>query len=550
MIQTKSGMELKKKLLDGINKLNDSVASTLGPGGRNVIIQGDDGNIRITKDGVSVATSFTKLEDPLEDIGAQLIRKVSEKSADTAGDGTTTSTLLAAVMVNEGIRVINQGSNAVEVKKGIDKAVKAVVAELKSMSVDISSEQQIVQVATVSANNDTEVGNLIATALEKVGTDGIVAIEDSKSDETTLEVVEGMMLDRGFKSPYFVTDNMLRQAILEKPVIFLYDGKLTASNQILPVLQAAQQADASPLLIVAEDIDHEALAILVVNKANGVIKVCAVKAPEFAERRTNILEDMAILTGGTVVSTTKGHNLSKMKPSEIVPLLGKARMVNVSSKDTTIIDGKGEIDAIEKRLMEIKSQIEVAKSNFEIEKLQERLSKLTGGVAIINIGGKSEVELKEKKDRADDALHATKAALEQGIVPGGGMALINCVEAVNAMEYDNDDQRMGAKIVEKALYSPFKTILLNAGVEDYHAILSKINTGKVTSSKPGWEGYNVKSGIYVNMLDEGILDPTKVTKTAIENAASVAGTILTTQSVVYSVTEEKKEDIDYSQFMG
>ena len=550
MIQTKSGMELKKKLLDGINKLNDSVASTLGPGGRNVIIQGDDGNIRITKDGVSVATSFTKLEDPLEDIGAQLIRKVSEKSADTAGDGTTTSTLLAAVMVNEGIRVINQGSNAVEVKKGIDKAVKAVVAELKSMSVDISSEQQIVQVATVSANNDTEVGNLIATALEKVGTDGIVAIEDSKSDETTLEVVEGMMFDRGFKSPYFVTDNMLMQAILEKPVIFLYDGKLTASNQILPVLQAAQQADASPLLIVAEDIDHEALAILVVNKANGVIKVCAVKAPEFAERRTNILEDMAILTGGTVVSTTKGHNLSKMKPSEIVPLLGKARMVNVSSKDTTIIDGKGEIDAIEKRLMEIKSQIEVAKSNFEIEKLQERLSKLTGGVAIINIGGKSEVELKEKKDRADDALHATKAALEQGIVPGGGMALINCVEAVNAMEYDNDDQRMGAKIVEKALYSPFKTILLNAGVEDYHAILSKINTGKVTSSKPGWEGYNVKSGIYVNMLDEGILDPTKVTKTAIENAASVAGTILTTQSVVYSVTEEKKEDIDYSQFMG
>ena len=550
MIQTKSGMELKKKLLDGINKLNDSVSSTLGPGGRNVIIQGEDGNIRITKDGVSVATSFTKLEDPLEDIGAQLIRKVSEKSADTAGDGTTTSTLLAAVMVNEGIRVINQGSNAVEVKKGIDKAVKAVVAELKSMSVDISSEQQIIQVATVSANNDTEVGNLIATALEKVGTDGVVAIEDSKSDETTLEVVEGMMFDRGFKSPYFVTDNMLMQAILEKPVIFLYDGKLTANNQILPVLQAAQQADASPILIIAEDIDHEALAILVVNKANGVIKVCAVKAPEFAERRTNILEDMAILTGGTVVSPTKGHVLSKMKPTEIIPLFGKARMVNVSSKDTTIIDGKGEIDAIEKRLMEIKSQIEVAKSNFEVEKLQERLSKLTGGVAIINIGGKSEVELKEKKDRADDALHATKAALEAGIVPGGGMALINCVQAVHSAEYDNEDQRMGSRIVEKALYSPFKTILLNAGVEDYHAILSGINNLKTHSDKPEWEGYNVKTGAFVSMLEEGILDPTKVTKTAIENAASVAGTILTTQSVVYSIKEEKKDDIDYSQFMG
>lgn len=549
MIQTKSGLELNKKLLAGINKLNNSVSSTLGPGGRNVIIQGEDGTIKITKDGVSVASSFIQLEDPIENIGAQLIRKVSEKSADKAGDGTTTSTLLAAVMVNEGMKVIDKGSNAVEVKKGIDKAVKAVVAELKAISKDISSEEQIIQVATISANNDTEVGNLIATALEKVGTDGVVAIEESKSGETTLEVVEGMMFDRGFKSPYFVTDNMMMQSVLVSPCIFLYDGKLTSNSQILPVLQAALQTENSPILIVAEDIDHEALAILVVNKANNVIKVCAVKAPDFGERRTAILEDMAILTGATVLSPTKGNKLDKMKAQEIVPMFGKARMVNVSSKDTTIIDGKGEIEAIEKRLMEIKAQIELAKSNFEIENLQNRLSKLTGGVAIINVGGMSEVELKEKKDRVDDALHATKAALDQGIVPGGGMALINCLNALSKAEYDNDDQRVGSKIVEKALYSPFKTILANAGIEDFHAVLSEINNIKSHSENAGWEGYNVKTGQYVNMLTDGLLDPTKVTRTAIENAASVAGTILTTQSVVYSVGEVKKDDIDYSQFM-
>lgn len=548
MIKTESGGELKKKLLSGINKLNDSVSSTLGPGGRNVILRGEDGEIRVTKDGVSVAKNFSKMEDPIEDIGVQMVKKVSEKSADKAGDGTTTSTLLATVMINEGMKVISQGSNAVEVKKGIDKAVKAVVNGLKDLSIDISSEDQIVQVATISANNDTEVGNLIATALDKVGNDGVVAIEESKTGETTLEVVEGMMFERGFKSPYFVTNNMLMQAILEKPVILMYDGKITSSSQVLPILQAAKAENAS-ILIVAEDIDHEALALLVVNKANAVIKACAVKAPDFGERRTHILEDMAVLTGGTVLSATKGHKLEKMKAQEIIPFFGKARMVNVSSKDTTIIDGKGEVESIEQRLMEIKTQIEIAKSNFEVENLQNRLSKLTGGVAIINVGAMSEVELKEKKDRVDDALHATKAAMDQGIVPGGGMALINCVSFIQKAEYDNEDQKMGAKIVEKALYSPFKTILSNAGIEDYHSVLSDINSVKLNSENASWEGFNVKTGEYVNMLTEGVLDPVKVTKTAIENAASVAGTILTTESVVYSIGEAKQEDIDYSQFM-
>ena len=548
MIKTEFGTELKNKLLVGINKLNSSVSSTLGPSGRNVIIREDDGVIKITKDGVTVAKAFNKLEDPIEDIGAQMIKQVSIRSADKVGDGTTTSTLLATVMVTEGIKAITQGSNAVEVKKGIDKAVSAVVKQLKAISQEISSEDQIKQVATISANNDTEVGTLIATALDKVGNDGVIAIEESKTGETELEVVEGMMIDRGFKSPYFVTNNAMMNAVLDKPLVFLYDGRISSTAQILPVLQAAA-VENQPLLIIAEDIEGEALALLVVNKVNNVLKVCAVKAPDFGERRTHILEDMAVLTGGVVVSPTKGNKIDKMKKDEFTPLFGKARMVTVTSKDTTIIDGKGTPEAITERLMDIKTQIEVAKSNFEIEKLQDRLSKLTGGVAIINVGGMSEVELKEKKDRVDDALHATKAALDQGIVPGGGMALINCLGAVKSAEYSNKDQELGAKIVEKALYAPFSTILANAGEENPYEILSNINSVKATSTNPFWEGYNVKTGEYTDLLSAGVLDPTKVTRSAIENASSVAGTILTTDSTVYHVGEAKKDDIDYSQFM-
>jgi chaperonin GroEL len=551
MIKTEFGTELKKKILSGINKINDSVSSTLGPAGRNVIIRDADGSIKVTKDGVTVAKAFSKLEDPVEDIGAQMVKQVSIKSADKAGDGTTTSTLLATVMINDGMKAITQGSNAVEVKKGIDKGVAKVVEGLKSISKDISSEDQIKQVATISANNDPEIGTLIATALDKVGTDGVVAIEESKTGETTLEVVEGMMFERGYKSPYFVTDNTSMQAVFEKPLIFLYDGRLNTTAHVLPVLQAAHSENL-PLLIIAEDVENEALALLVVNKANNTIKVCAVKAPDFGDRRTAILEDIAILTGGTVVSPTKGHKIDKMKPDEFKAMFGKSRVVNITSKDTTIIDGKGDIEKIEQRLSDLKAQIEIAKSNFEVEKLQERLSKLTGGVAIINVGGLSEVEMREKKDRVDDALHATKAALDQGIVPGGGMALINCKEFIKDAynNCDNDDQELGVGIVEKALSAPFKKILYNAGIENVYELLSLIDK-RATDEEDNkeWIGYNAKTGEVEDFLSSGILDPTKITRTAIENAASVAGTILTTESTVYFVGDDKKEDVDYSQFM-
>ncbi len=555
MIKTEFGTELKKKLVKGINTLNDSVSSTLGPGGRNVIISDENGNIRITKDGVSVAKAFDKLEDPVENIGAQMIKKVSEKSADKAGDGTTTSTLLATVMVNEGMKLITQGSNAVEVKKGMDKAVANVIGQLKNMSADITTEEQIKQVATISANNDSEVGILISTALDKVGNDGIVAIEESKTGESYLEVVEGMMFERGYKSPYFVTNQNTMECILEKPLVFLYNGRISGTQQILPVLQAAANKN-QPLLIVAEDIEGEALALMVVNKANNVLKACGVKAPDFGDRRTARLEDIAVLTGATVVSKEKGHELAKMKPDQVAETFGECRMSTVTSKDTTLIDGKGDQQAISDRIMELKDQIDRAKSAFEIESLQDRLGKLTGGVAIVYVGGMSEVELKEKKDRVDDALHATKAALEQGIVPGGGMALIDCVEGLRKFEFDNEDQRLGGKIVEKALYAPFGKILNNSGIENPFEVLSHIMKEKESQDKYSstsnsyWVGYNAKTGEVDNLFEAGVIDPTKVTKTALENAVSVAGTIITTESIVYHFGEEsKKDEIDYSQFM-
>jgi chaperonin GroEL len=546
MVKTAFGNDLKKKLLNGINSLNASVSSTLGPGGRNVLISDENGNIKVTKDGVTVAKSFNKLEDEVENIGAQMIRKVSEKSADKAGDGTTTSTLIAAVIVNEGVKAIDQGSNPVEVKRGIDLAVKEVVKALKELSQDITDEDQIKQVATISANNDVEVGKLIAAAMNNVGRDGLVAIEESKSGETTLETVEGMMFERGYKSPYFVTNQNTMEAVLEKPYVFLYDGKMNTTAHVLNVLKAAA-SESRPLLIIAEDVDVEALALLIVNKANNTIKVCAVKAPDFGDRRTAILEDMAIITGGRVISPVKGDKIDKMTLEQVKSSFGTVRMATVTSKDTTLIDGGGTEEAITNRLKEIKSQIDLAKSNFEIENLQGRLSKLEGGVAIINVGGYSEIELKEKKDRVDDALHATKAALEQGIVPGGGMALINCASAIDKVTFQNNDQKLGGEIIKKALYAPFKTILNNAGIEDHYQILNQIKVNNGSEKK--WEGYDVKNGTFVNLLVSGILDPTKVTRTALENAASVAGTILTTESVVYNVGEKKNEEIDYSQFM-
>jgi len=530
--QTVFGIDLKNKLLSGIKQLNHSVSSTLGPGGRTVLIQGPNGEVKVTKDGVSCAKAFGQLEDQVEDLGAQLVKQVSIKSANEAGDGTTTSTLLATTMVEEGLKLINQGSNPVEVKKGIDVYVREVIEQLKEISQDISSQDQIKQVATISANNDVEVGTLISTAIEKVGREGIVTIEESKTGETSLEVVEGMQFDRGYKSPYFVTNNNTMQSVLDDPYILIYDGRITTAAELLNPLTKAN-AENKPLLIVAEDIGDEALATLIVNKMRGIVKVCAVKAPDFGERKTLLLEDLATMTGGQVITKEKGHKLDKLTPAQLSDLLGKARTVTVTKETTTVVDGKGTVEAIESRVEEIKKQVEAATSFYEKEKLQERLGKLVGGVAIISVGGNSDIEIKEKKDRVEDALFATKAALVEGIVPGGGIALIRAVKAIVLDKDSTNDNLKGYEIVKRACFAPFKTILTNCGVEDTFSILGSINMANT------FETYNAKTQEVVDAIEAGLLDPTKVTRTALENAASVAGTILTTESVIF---EKKKED--------
>ena len=520
-----NGTELKEKLLSGIEKLNLAVSSTLGPGGRTVLIREQNGEVKVTKDGVTVAKAFHKLEDDVEDLGAQLVKQVSIKSAVEAGDGTTTSTLLATEMVREGLKEIRQGSNAVEIKNSIDKTVKQVIEYIKKISIDIDSEEQVKQVATISGNNDPEVGNLIASAVEKVGREGVITIEESKSGETSLEVVEGMQFDRGYKSPYFVTNNTTMQAVLEDPYIFLYDGRISSAQELLQVLTKANSEN-KPLLIVAEDIGEEALATLIVNKMRGIVQVCAVKAPDFAERKTLILEDIAILTGGAVASKDKGHKLDKLTGAQVNDFLGRARLVTVSKDETTIIDGKGVETVIEARAEEIKEQIEKSTSFYEKEKLQERLGKLVGGVAIINVGGNSDIEIREKKDRVEDALYATKAALAEGIVPGGGSALFQASIQHHAADSISDDIAYG--IVQSAIQSPFKKILENAGIQDWYNKIPK--EGQV---------YDAKNHVTVDALEAGIIDPTKVVITALKNAASVAGTILTTESVVF---EKKDKD--------
>lgn len=551
-VNTEFGNELKVKLVKGMETLNKSVSSTLGPSGRNVLIENPDGSIQVTKDGVTVAKSFDKLEDSTENIGAQLLKQVAIKSADKAGDGTTTSTLLATVIVKEGISRIVAGTNPVEVKKGIDKAVKAVVSSLKTISREISTKEQITQVATVSANNDPEIGKLIAAALNKVGPDGLVTIEEIKDGgETNLETVEGMQFDRGFKSPYFVTDNETMSAILEKPRILIYDGRITTAKQIIPFLSHTAPKGI-PLLIIAEDVDAEALGTLLVNKARSGMKVCAVRAPGFGDTRKEILQDIAIITGGTVLSHEQGHLLEKFSDKGDIPtgILGEARMANVTRDQTTLIDGKGDIIKIQSRLEEVKVQIDKAKSHYDRQKLQDRLGKMLGGVAIINVGGISEVEIKEKKDRVDDSLHATKAAIQEGVVPGGGMALMNSLSAIVDSDYDNPDQLIGANIIRKAIKAPFNKILENAGIDNPYEILQTIKS--INPENDIWEGYNVKTNQYENFLHTGVLDPTKVTRTALENAASVAGVILTTESVVYTKKDvkEKAQDFgDMSNFM-
>ena len=547
------GTELKNKLLVGIKKLNQAVSSTLGPGGRTVLIQGPNGEVKVTKDGVSCAKAFGQLEDQVEDLGAQLVKQVSIKSANEAGDGTTTSTLLAAAMVEEGLKLINQGSNPVEVKKGIDKYVADVIEQLRKIAKDVSSQEQIKQVATISANGDTEVGELISTAIEKVGREGIVTIEESKTGETSLEIVEGMQFDRGFKSPYFVTNNATMNATLNEPYILICDGRISKAEQILNALSKAN-SDNKPLLIVAEDVEDEALATLIVNKMRGIVSVAAVKAPDFGERRTLLLEDLAILTGGTVISKDKGHKLEKLTPIQLADMFGKARTSVITKETTTIVDGQGTVEAITARAEEIKDQIEKATSFYEKEKLQERLGKLVGGVAIISVGGNSDIEIKERKDRVEDALFATKAALVEGVVPGGGIALI---EAVNGLSFKKDEQTVNDfiafDIVRRVCFKPFKTILDNCGIEDHYSVLKAVEDARAQHVAASGEDllftYNAKTQNVVVAAEAGLLDPAKVTRTALENAASVAGTILTTESVIFEKKEEKKDQPDPIQGM-
>ena len=519
------GADARVKLVAGIDKLSNAVTSTLGPNGRNVVISKPGEYPQSTKDGVSVAKAIT-LEDPIEELGVQLVKQAAIKTADVAGDGTTTSTLLATEMVKAGLAHLNNGANAVEIKRSIDTAVKSLVSVLKDdIAEDISSEEQLEQIATISANNDPEVGKLIATAMEKVGREGVVHIEESKSGETYLETVEGMQFDRGYKSHYFVTDNNTMSCTLDNPMILMTDSKFTSVKELLPILEGVSNQNRS-LLIVAEDIDNEALATLIVNKMRGTIKVCAVKAPDFGDRRKLILEDMSILTGGQVFSSEKGMKLDKFQWE----WFGEARLVTVTKDQTTIVDGKGDVEKIESRIDELQAQIEKANSAFEQEKLQERLAKFIGGVAIIHVGGNTESEMREKKDRVDDALHATKAAIEEGIVPGGGAALL---QARDSFEHDGS---IGAQIVYDVCASPFKKILSNAGyeTEKMYSIINDILGGAY------WDGYNLKTDEIVNMKEAGIIDPLKVTRTALENAASVAGTILLTEAVVVDKPEETK----------
>ena len=533
-----TGSEARTKLLAGVEKLAETVVSTLGPNGRNVVIAQQGGNLPTsTKDGVTVAKTIS-LKDPVENLGAQIVKQAAIRTGDSAGDGTTTSTLLTKELFKEGMKYTNisQKHNAVSIKRGMDIASKAVVVALKELSTDIASEDQIKQVATISANNDSEIGELIAAAMDKVGREGVVTVEESKTHETTLETVEGMQFDRGYKSPYFVTDNSTMQAQLDEPYILLYDGKINAVKELLPILEAVSQQNKA-LLIVAEDIDGEALAAMIVNKMRSILKCCAVKAPEFGDRRTHVLEDIAILTGGTVISKQKGLRLDKITFDQ----LGTSRGVTVEKDKTTIVDGNGEEDAIVERLEEIKGQIERAESNYAVESLQNRLAKMAGGVAIINVGGFTETEMKEKKDRVDDALHATRAALDEGIVSGGGVALLNAKAKAKCVCLDPDEQ-IGCDIVMNAIEKPFIQILKNAGIDKYHGILAKIESKEGT-------GYNIKTNKIVNMVKEGIIDPTKVTRTALENAVSVAGTLLVTECTVVDDPEAESE-ADPMSMMG
>jgi len=535
------GPEARKKLVKGIDTLADAVVATLGPNGRNVVYV-ENGMVVSTKDGVSVAKQIASLEDPIEDLGAQMVKQAAIKTADHAGDGTTTSTLLARELVKGGISKLNEGANAVEIKRGIDAGVKEVLATLKDNSEKISSEEQLEQIATISANNDPEIGKLISRAMEKVGREGVVYIEESKTDETYLEVVEGIQFDRGYKSPYFVTNNNNMSAVLQDVSILLADHRFTNVKELVHILEGVASKGKS-LLIIAEDIDGEALATLIVNKMRGTLKVAAVKAPDFGERRKLILEDIAILTGGKVFDKEKGMKLDRFD----FGWLGSAKTVTVTKEKTTIIDGNGTEEDITSRVESLTSQIENAATPFEAEKLQERLSKFVGGVALVHVGGSTETEMKEKKDRVDDALHATQCALEDGIVPGGGSALLYAREGITYKKDESDDFKYGKNLVYKACGKPFETILKNAGYAESEMYPINMQIGE---AKGVWNGFNIKTETIVDMKKAGIIDPHKVTKNALLNASSIAGTILLTECTVVDKPEDKKSDGFDPSMMG
>jgi chaperonin GroEL len=530
------GAEARKKLVKGIDTLADAVVATLGPNGRNVVYI-ENGMVVSTKDGVSVAKQIGSLEDPIENLGAQMVKQAAVKTSDHAGDGTTTSTLLARELVKGGLTKLNEGANAVEIKRGIDAGVKEVLALLKENSEKISSEEQLQQIATISANNDVEVGKLIARAMEKVGREGVVYIEESKTDETYLEVVEGMQFDRGYKSPYFVTNNNNMSALLQDAYVLIADHRFTQVKELLPILEGVSQKGKS-LLIIAEDVDGEALATLIVNKMRGTLQVVAVKAPDFGERRKLILEDIAVLTGGTVFDKEKGMKLDKFNWE----WFGEAKTVTVSKEKTTIIDGQGTTEAISERVESLTAQLEKAATPFEMEKLQERLSKFVGGVALVHVGGSTETEMKEKKDRVDDALHATQCALEDGIVPGGGAALLHAREGITFTPENSDDFNYGKKLVHSACGKPFEVILKNAGYDDQSIYHFKYKVGDFgDKEREIWYGLDVKTETVIDMKEAGIIDPHKVTKNALMNAASIAGTILLTECTIVDTPEDKKE---------
>jgi chaperonin GroEL len=518
--------DARGKLKKGIDQLADAVAITLGPKGRNVVIDKKFGSPTVTKDGVTVAKEI-ELSDPVENLGAQMVKEVATKTSDLAGDGTTTATVLAQAIFREGLKNVTAGANPMELKRGIDRAVETVVEQLRSISVPSAGKKEIAQVGTISANNDKEIGNLIAEAMGKVGKDGVITVEEAKGLETTLETVDGTQFDRGYLSPYFVTDPEKMEAVLEDPYILIHDKKISSMKELLPVLEQVAQTG-KPLLIIAEDAEGEALATLVVNKLRGTLKVVAVKAPGFGDRRKEMLRDIAVLTGGQVISEELGLKLENATLED----LGRAKRVVIDKDNTTIIDGKGKPEDVQGRIAELRSAIEKSTSDYDREKLQERLAKLSGGVAIINVGAATETEMKEKKARVEDALHATRAAVEEGIVPGGGVALLRAQSALDRIK-GTEDEKTGVEIVRRALEEPIRLIAQNAGAE------GSIVVGRVKESKDKNFGYNAASDTYEDLVKAGVIDPTKVTRTALQNAASIAGLLLTTECVLVEKKEER-----------